>query len=176
MPLQSLKLPVALHSKLRKKTCNLIEENLYSFKKIDASYDIGFCMYIQSVPKKQFRSLAFGRPEGIRTFIQSGKKVIAAADFLFIGKTLKLSYIHQGDGLRLLLNVINKLEKRYAAKKDPFFAELIYFLLAPGPYILIRSKTRKQFYYSTPKKVMPISIAGLKKQMNKILYQHFKTK
>jgi hypothetical protein len=176
MPLQSLNLPASIHSSLRKATRNLIKKNLFASEKIDVSYDVGFCMYIQSVPKKQLRLFSFGRPEGIRAFIQSGKNVIAAADFLFTGKKLKLSYIHQGDGLKILLSVLNKLEKKYAGKKGFFYAELIYFLLAPGPYLLIRSKTTKQFYYSTAKKVTPVSVTGLKKQVTKILDQHFKTK
>lgn len=176
MPLHSLKIPISIHSRLKKATRNLVKKKLFASEKVDITYDVGFCMYIQNVPKSQYTFFSFGRPEGVRAFIQTGKNVIAAADFLFIGKKLKLSYIHQGDGLKILLHMLNKLEKKYAGKKDIFYAELIYFLLAQGPYILIRSKTKKQFYYSTAKRVMPISVAGLKKQVNKILHQHFKTK
>jgi hypothetical protein len=177
MPLQSLKLPAPLYLKMRKKIHSLIEKNnLNDSEKIDASYDLGFCMHIQIVPKKQFDSLFFGKPEGIRAFIQSGTTVFAAADFVFAGKKLKLSYMHQGQGLNVLLTTLNKLEKKYAGDKEIMNAELIYFLLAPGPYILIKSDKKNQFYYATAKKLSPVTLEGLKKQVNKILVQRLKTR
>ena len=176
MPLQSLKLPASVFTKLKRKIRWLISNNIIPpSKKSTASYDLGFCMHFQIVPKKEIISLNFGSPEGIRVFIQSGINVIAAADFLFTGKKLKLSYVHQGHGLKLLLAMLNKLEKKYAGDKEICHAELIYFLLAPGPYILIKSNKKRQFYHSTGEKLVAVSYEGLKNQVNKILTQHFKT-
>jgi hypothetical protein len=173
MPLESLKLNASLYSKLRRKTSRLIKEILPPTEKIDRSYQPGYCMYVQSVPK-QFNSFSFGKPEGIRVFIQSGKNVIAAADFLFGRKNLKLSYIYQGEGLKMLIAALNKLEKKYSKEKQVYHAELIYFFLAPGPYFLIQSGRKKQFYYSTTEKILPISPEALKKRIAMILTHHKK--
>lgn len=172
MSLQSLKLSSSIKTRLRRKIRQLITKGyLHPSKKFDKSYDLGFCMHIQNVPNKQFNSLAFRRPEGIRAFIQSGINVIAAADFLYAGNNLKLSHVNLGVSLKPLLTMLNKLEKKYSEDGKIWHAELIYFLLAPWPYILIKSGKKKQFYYLNQKKLIPISGEVLKKQINKILAQ-----
>ncbi len=172
MPLESLHLNGAVKAKLRRKIRWLINtEILHTRAGSAASYDLGFCMHIQVVPKKQFNSFEFGRPEGIRAFIQSGDNVIGAADFLFNRKILKLSYVHQGHGLNVLLEMLNKLEKKYARMRSNCHAELIYFLLAPAPYLLVKSGKKKQFYHSKKGRLLPVSSAGLKKEINGILVQ-----
>jgi hypothetical protein len=177
MPLQSLKLPFETVAKLKRKMRQLIKDNLFhSTPKIDHSYTIGFCMHIHVVAKKQIESFAFGKPEGIRAFIQLGDSVAAAADFTIKNGRLKLSYLHHGPILKQLLSAMNKLEKKYSSHKEPCHAELIYFLLATGPYILIKSKKEKQFYQSTPEKLIPISAEQMKKQIISILLQREQTK
>ena len=174
MPLESLKLPPTLHRNLKRKTSALKRKIFNDADKIDGRCELGFCMYIQTVPKGQFNAYSFGKPEGIRAFIQSGITVIAATDFLFAGKNLRLSYIYQGKGLRVLVSALNKLEKKYSRDKEVYNAELIYFFLASGPYLLIKSKRKKQFYYTTSKEVIPISYENLRKKITTTLLRHKK--
>jgi hypothetical protein len=177
MPLQSLKLSSSQTLDLKEQIRWMLNKQLLQLpKNADSNYDLGFCMHIQNVPRKEYEFLNFGKPEGIRAFIQSGTNVIAAADFLFTGNKMKMSYVHQGNALRLLLIVLNKLEKKYARSRKIYNAEFIYFLLSPGLYILIKSGKTKQFYYSTPKRLVPVSGDALKKQINKIIAQQSDTK
>jgi hypothetical protein len=170
MPLQSIKLKADILAKLKRRIRALIAKDiLHPTTEIDHSYGIGFCMNIQIVPKKQIDSLSFGKPEGIRVFIQSKNSIIAAADFLYGKKNMKLSYLHYGHGLKLLVASLNKLEKRYKRHKDIYTAELIYFLLSNGLYILIKSRKQRQFYQSTHEKLSVISSEKIKKQVTNIL-------
>ena len=133
------------------------------------NYDIGFCMDVQVIPKNQIESLAFGKPEGIRVLIQSGANVISAADFLYAGEKLKLSYLHHGKGLALLVSTLNKLEKKYQRTRNIYRAELIYFLLSAGTYVLIKSKSTCHYYHAAPRKMTRISPEQLKRQVSEIL-------
>lgn len=176
MPLRSLKLPAPLHAKLRRKIRQLIAKGyLHPTEEIDTSYDLGFCMHIQVVPKKKLNSFFLGKPEGILAFIQAGSDVIAAAAFLYAGKTLKLSHVVLAHSLKPLLSALNKLEKEYEEDKKIWYTELIYFLLASS-YVLVKSSDRKKFYYSISKKLKPVSAEDIREQVNKILDQRLKTR
>lgn len=176
MPIHSLQLQAGVQTKINKKIRSLFKSGiLHNSKKSARPYTIGFCMHIQIVPKKQIQSLAFGKPEGIRVLIQSENDVIAAADFLFVKKRLKFSYVHHGNGLNILLSSINKLEKKYKDDKNICNVELIYFLLATGPYILIKSKKEKHFYHATAERLGKITPEQMRKQVTNILIHREQT-
>lgn len=169
MPLQTLPLPASVHKRLTAKLRLLIRSGDLEIP--DGQGQPGFCMAIQLVPKRQLRSLAFGRPEGLRMFVETNNKIAAALDFLYAGNRVKLAQVYQGQGLYELLNALNKLEKKYARDKTVFHVQLISFLLAPGFYLLAISKKGKQFYHASPKKLTALSARQLQTQIGQLIQQ-----
>jgi len=175
MPLQSLRLSISLRAKLKRKTRQLIAKGfLLPVKSGDSSYDVGFCAHIQNLPARRGRPLIFGRPEGIRVFIQSGTFVIGVADFLFAGKNLKLSHVVTGHSLKPILATLNSLEKKYVKDKISRHVEFVQFLLSGDPYMLVKSPGRKEYYHSNSKRLKAISPEKILRQVNQILAERDK--
>ena len=123
----------------------------------EAEAEIAFPMFIQLVPKNQIRKFSFGKPEGLRVFVQEKRRIIAAMDFSLQTKVLKLVQIHQGPALKTLIKMINALEKKYEKRKSVYHVELISFLFTRGLYVLVRSGKTIQFYYGSTKKMVGVS-------------------
>jgi len=169
MPLQTLYHNTAKQTRIEKRIQSLVKSGvLYVDDEQSKEYHAGFCMSIQYVSKKQSNILSFGKPEGIRVLVASGKKTIASIDFLFAGKQLRFSHIRQGARFELLIKTLNRLEKIYARKKDNYHVELISFLFSPELFVLVKSKKQKQYYYGLEKKLVAITQAELKTRLEKI--------
>jgi hypothetical protein len=128
-----------------------------------------FQMAIQFVSKEQVSNFSFNKPEGIRVFVQSGKKIVAAVDFLFSGNQLRLLHVCQGPPLQLLILTLNRLEKKYAMTSGHFHAEVISFLFTPGVCIMTKSGSRRHFYYATVKKLIPLSPEDMTTQLQSVI-------
>lgn len=173
MPIQTYKLKPEISKKINRAVTGLLRKNvLHKAAPADKLFESGFCMPIQNVPKRQLNSLKFGKPEGYRVFIQHANTVHAAVDFVY-GKTgLKMTAIHQGQGLYTILVILNKLEKKYRSSKAPCYPELIYFLLAEGPYIRVTTGKKTTYFHSNKDRLGTISPDQLKKKIETIIKHH----
>jgi hypothetical protein len=135
----------------------------------EAKAEIVFPMYIQLVPKQQLRKFSFGKPEGLRVFIQEKKKIIAAIDFSITGKVLKLMQVHQGPALKMLVKMINSLEKKYSRTRGIHHVELISFLFTRGLYVLVRSGKNRQFFYGAPNRFLKVTENEFKAHIEKTM-------
>ncbi|HMH33185.1 MAG TPA: hypothetical protein VK543_09165 [Puia sp.] len=126
-------------------------------------------MDIQIVPKKQVDAVSFGAPEGMRVFLGTAGMVVGALDYLYSGGRLTFSSAHTHDGVKSMVTALNALEKRYRAVKGLQSVQLIHFLLSPSPYIMVKNKNIRDFYYWPNGRTMKISKEKLKKQIKQIL-------
>jgi len=130
-------------------------------------YTPGFCLPIQIMPKQG--TLKLGRPEGVRVFIQHGDSVLAAVDFMYHGRQLKLTTIHQGGGLDSMLVMLNKLEKRYKRYPGACRPELIYFLLGRSPYIKVTAGREIRFFHQPKEKLIAVTAEQLLRNISAII-------
>ncbi|HVV04174.1 MAG TPA: hypothetical protein VHC96_08115 [Puia sp.] len=134
------------------------------------SYAPGFCMPIQLMPKQG--TLKLGAPEGIRVFVQQDDKVLAAVDFMYHGPQLKLNTVHQGSGVRSMLVILNKLEKRYMRYPGACRPELIYFLLGNSPYFKVTAGKEIRYFHQPKEKLLAVTAEQLLRNISSIIKHH----
>ena len=166
MPLKSISLGVAARRQIKKKVAALIRDGIIAqIEPQPGNYRLSFYMSIQIVPKKAASSFSFGEPEGVRVFIGSSGKLVAAVDFLYVDGELEFSHIHQGKMIARLARHLQQLIRGYAGQERVYHAELISFLYINADYIMVRSGNNRVFYRALPGNITAISLPVLKKEI-----------
>ena len=169
MPLQAKKLSSKLEKRILVTIRAVVKKGLLHFFHQSHRYNVAFSLPIQIVPKKQVRSFVFGKPEGIRVILTEADRVASAMDLMYTKKRLKFSHAYEGKSLPPLLNALNTLERKYRNVKEAVEPVLIYFLLAPHPYLLVKGKTKMDFFQVHEGKPRKISKERLQKQIYRVL-------
>ncbi|AXY73716.1 hypothetical protein D3H65_06870 [Paraflavitalea soli] len=170
MPLQTIELPAKLNLRIARRVSALVRQGILSPGPDPITeHQVSFCMAIQLVPKLTGNRFSFGKAEGLRVFISTGKKIIAAVDFLYAGKIVRLSHIYQGPPLDQLVRTLDRLKTLFAAKPNTYHAEVLSFLFAQSILILVRSGKNRSFYRSNGTKVDELTMAALKQEIEDII-------
>jgi hypothetical protein len=170
MPIESFSLKKPLQQKIEKDIASLVEDGIIAgIEPGKDSYHIFFCMAIQFVPKYTKQQFFFGEPEGVRVFISTGRKVVAAIDFVFSKKGLKFSHIFQGPPLAQLVRIIKRLQRAYAASKGNAHMELIQFFFIRAQFLLVKAGRGRKFYRNAGTKLTEITLTELKNEIKPIL-------
>ena len=173
MPIQSHQLSPASLRQIQRKINELLRKEVLHRQPDDYDlYKPGFCAPIQIVPKQRAGSLQFGKPEGVRVFVQHRNSVLAAVDFMYKGHQLKLTTVHQGAGLRSMLMVLNKLENKYKHSPIACHPEFIYFLLGEWPYIKVRAGKEITYFHHPKERLTAVPADRLLKQIRTIIQHH----
>lgn len=170
MPIEKFKLKEPLQKKIEKQIASLVSDGIIAgIEPDDSDYHIFFSMAIQFVPKLSRQRFSFGKPEGVRIFISTGRKVAAAIDFVFHKAAIKFSHIYQGFPLLQLVGCIKKLQYKYAKDKNKINIELIQFLYVRYQFMLVKAGRDRIFYRNAGNKLTKITLQQLKNEIEPIL-------
>lgn len=170
MSIENFALIASVEKNIEKKIAALIKDGIVSgIEPNTPDYKIFFCMAIQFVPKLSKQQFSFGKPEGVRIFISTGQKVSAAIDFVFHKRGLKFSHIYQGKPLDQLVNMIKKLQQKYAGTAGKHYIELIQFFYLQSQFVLVKTGRKRLFFRYSGKKLTVYTFQDLKNEINSIL-------
>lgn len=170
MPLQSAALSAKLRLRIERRISELVKQEILLIRsKKHPAYEITFCMPIQIVPKLSGSRFSFGKPEGLRVFISSGKKVVAAVDFVYAGKMIRFARAYQGPRLNQLVRTLDYLKAKFAAKRGKYFAEVLSVLYSPGVYILIRSERKRTFFRNIGRRTDELTVDEIKEDVYEVM-------
>jgi hypothetical protein len=170
MPIENFKIKEPLQQKVEKRIASLINDGIIAGIEPDRKrYQIFFCMAIQFVPKFSKQRFYFGKPEGLRVFVSSERKVAAAIDFVFHKEGVKFSHIYQGYRLDQLVKTIKKLRGDYARSAVKAHIELIQFFYSRSQFMLIKVGRNRSFYRSTGSRLTQITLPQLRNEIESIL-------
>jgi hypothetical protein len=165
MALHPKKLSTDLKNKIVRNIRTLTKKGLIDTTGNKMTYHLAYYMDIQIVPKKQVDTLAFSKPEGIRVFLMQGNKFCISVDFLYRGQRLWFSSSLQGHTLLTLSRAIRVLEEKLRLKKNRQEAVLVFFLLCPDTFLMVKDGRKKIFYQYGRKGLWEISQNDLRDQV-----------
>jgi len=172
MPLRAKTLSSQLKRRILVNVRTVVKKGVLHFLHESGEYDVAFYMHFHIVPKRQVRSFAFGKPEGIRVFLIESGKVASAIDLVYKKRSLRFSAAYEGNSLQRLLDALNDLERKYNKVKENVEPVLIYFLLAPHPVLLAKGKTITDYFQFPAGKIRRISKERLQSQIQRIIKRH----